>query len=87
MLFLGFISSKIIQFPGKWAKAFKNPGSLTSTQNGVYPVGKSSPHPSKAFCTHLEPPSCHISKTYFLEGGGPLLTGGHVKATEHHTPR
>ena len=32
MLFLGFISGKRIIFPGKWAKTFKNPGSLTSTQ-------------------------------------------------------
>ena len=32
MIFLGFISGKRIRFPGKWAKTFKNPGSLTSTQ-------------------------------------------------------
>ena len=32
MFFLGFISGKRIQFPGKWAKTSKNPGSLTSTQ-------------------------------------------------------
>ena len=36
MLFLGFISGKRIRFPGKWAKTFKNPGSLTSTQYMVY---------------------------------------------------
>ena len=35
MLFLGFISGKRIQFPGKWAKTSKNPGSLTSTQFGI----------------------------------------------------
>ena len=33
MSFLGFISGKRISFPGKWAKTFKNPGPLTSTQN------------------------------------------------------
>ena len=37
MLFLGFISGKRIQFPGKWAKTLKNPGSLTSTQKQLLP--------------------------------------------------
>ena len=32
MLFLGFISGKIIRFQGNGPKPLKNPGSLTSTQ-------------------------------------------------------
>ena len=45
MLFLGFISGKIIQFQGKWAKTFENPGSLTSTQTHVpaSPVTETNP--------------------------------------------
>jgi hypothetical protein len=34
-------------------------------------VGKSFPHPVGAFCTHLEPPSCHIAKIIFLGGWEP----------------
>ena len=33
-----------------------------SSQNTACLVGKSCPHPVGAFCTHLERPSCHISK-------------------------
>jgi hypothetical protein len=33
-------------------------------------VGKSFPHPVAVFCTHLEPPSCHIAKIDFVKGGG-----------------
>ena len=32
MLFLGFISGKIINYQGKFTKTFKKSGSLTSTQ-------------------------------------------------------
>ena len=39
MLFLGFISSKQIIFPRKWAETSQSPGSLTSTQCKQISVG------------------------------------------------
>ena len=37
-----------------------------SSQNGVCLVGTSFPYLSGAFCTHLEPHSCHISNIFLL---------------------
>ena len=33
------------------------------SQNGACLVGELFPHPVGVFCTHLEPPKCHIRQT------------------------
>ena len=55
-------------------------------QNGACLVGELFPHPVKVFCTHLEPPNCHISNKSFFPMGENTLRAGKLPRGTMNNP-
>ena len=61
---------------GRKSKCRPKNAEKTSSQKWVCLVGKMFPHPVASFCTHLDPPSCHIPIFFFFKKSGILARCG-----------